>query len=89
MINLETLFWVMVVFFALIGTLRGWTKEAIAMAGGFTKVASENGTRVIRTQGEQQEAIPVRVSDITKKGKKEQDIPLVAGDIVFVPESFF
>ncbi|MCA9986148.1 MAG: CvpA family protein, partial [Anaerolineales bacterium] len=27
------LFWVMVVFFALIGTLRGWTKEAIAMAG--------------------------------------------------------
>ena len=33
MINLETLFWVMVVFFALIGTLRGWTKEAIAMAG--------------------------------------------------------
>ena len=63
--------------------------EAIAMAGGFTKVASENGTRVIRTQGTQQEAIPVRVSDITKKGKKEQDIPLMAGDIVFVPESFF
>ena len=33
MIGLDTLFWVMVTFFALIGVLRGWTKEAIAMAG--------------------------------------------------------
>ena len=33
MIALDTLFWVMVVFFALIGALRGWTREAIAMAG--------------------------------------------------------
>lgn len=64
--------------------------EAIAMAGGFTNVASENGTRVIRTQEDQAKTtIPIKVTDITKKGKKEKDIPVEAGDIIFVPESFF
>ncbi|MBN1587257.1 MAG: polysaccharide export protein [Candidatus Omnitrophica bacterium] len=63
--------------------------EAIAMAGGFTKVASLNGTRVIRTEGGVEQALPVRVTDITKKGMKEKDIPIQPGDIIFVPESFF
>ncbi|MEA3560755.1 MAG: polysaccharide biosynthesis/export family protein [Candidatus Omnitrophota bacterium] len=63
--------------------------EAIAMAGGFTKVANINSTRIIRTENGQERIIPVKVSDITKKGMKEKDIPLKPGDIVFVPESFF
>lgn len=33
MISLGTVFWLMVAFFALIGTLRGWTKEVIATSG--------------------------------------------------------
>lgn len=33
MISLETLFWLMVAFFALIGALRGWTREVIATSG--------------------------------------------------------
>jgi uncharacterized membrane protein required for colicin V production len=33
MISLGTWFWLMVAFFALIGTLRGWTKEIIATSG--------------------------------------------------------
>ncbi len=33
MITLETVFWSMVIFFALMGLLRGWTKEVIATAG--------------------------------------------------------
>jgi len=33
MISLGTVFWLMVAFFALIGTLRGWTKEIIATSG--------------------------------------------------------
>ena len=33
MISLYTLFWFMVVFFGLIGMLRGWTKEIIATSG--------------------------------------------------------
>lgn len=33
MINLGTLFWLLVGFFALIGALRGWTREVIVTAG--------------------------------------------------------
>ena len=63
--------------------------EAIAMAGGFSGVASVNGTRIIRKQDGEERTIPVRVTDITTKGMKEKDISLKPGDIIFVPESFF
>ncbi|MGW8317867.1 MAG: CvpA family protein [Candidatus Promineifilaceae bacterium] len=33
MIGLLALFWIMVILFALIGAMRGWSKEVIAMAG--------------------------------------------------------
>ncbi|MEM7336553.1 MAG: CvpA family protein [Chloroflexota bacterium] len=33
MISLETLFWLMIVLFGVIGSLRGWTKEVIATSG--------------------------------------------------------
>ncbi|NQT23482.1 MAG: polysaccharide export protein [Candidatus Omnitrophica bacterium] len=63
--------------------------EAIAMAGGFTKDADINSTRVIRIEDGEKKTIKVRVKDITEKGEKEKDITLESDDIVFVPESFF
>ncbi len=63
--------------------------EAIAMAGGFSDVASENGTRIIRSEDGKKRVIQIRVTDITKKGLKEKDVVLKPGDIIFVPESFF
>lgn len=33
MLSLHTLFWMMVIFFGLMGMLRGWTKEIISTAG--------------------------------------------------------
>lgn len=33
MLSLYVLFWLMIVLFALIGAMRGWSKEVIAMAG--------------------------------------------------------
>ena len=64
--------------------------EAITMAGGFNKVADQNGTRVIRKSPDGKEnTIKVRISDITQKGDKEKDVVLQPNDVVFVPESFF
>ncbi|MCK5214496.1 MAG: polysaccharide biosynthesis/export family protein [Candidatus Omnitrophica bacterium] len=63
--------------------------EAIAMAGGFTNVADFNGTSIIRKKGETKTTLPIRITDITKKGMKEKDIAVEHGDIIFVPESFF
>lgn len=61
--------------------------EAIALAGGFTKDANENGTKIIRVRDGKTKTIEVRVSDI-KKGRM-QDIVIEPEDIISVPESFF
>jgi protein involved in polysaccharide export with SLBB domain len=63
--------------------------QAVAMAGGFSDVASQNGTRVIRIEDGEEKIIPIKVTDITTKGMKDKDIALQPGDIVYVPESFF
>jgi polysaccharide export outer membrane protein len=64
--------------------------ELISQAGGFTKIASPNRVKVIRTlpDGSKQQ-IRVRVYNIINKGRKEEDILLKAGDVVIVPESLF
>ncbi len=33
MINISTMFWLLITFFAVIGAMRGWTKEVIATSG--------------------------------------------------------
>ncbi|MFH1622243.1 MAG: polysaccharide biosynthesis/export family protein [Candidatus Omnitrophota bacterium] len=63
--------------------------QAIAMAGGFSDVASINNTRIIRNEDGEQKIIPIKVTDITTKGMKDKDVALQPGDIVYVPESFF
>ena len=63
--------------------------EAITMAGGFTKAASINGTRIIRIENGKETTISVRANDIIKKGDKSKDVEVRPNDVVFVPESFF
>lgn len=63
--------------------------EAISMAGGFTKVAAQNGVRVMRLEDNKKKTIYVRVADISKRGDKSKDIVLKRGDIIYVPETLF
>ncbi len=63
--------------------------EAISMAGGFTKIAARNQTRIVRMEDGIEKIIVVKVDAITKAGKKGQDILLRPGDVIVVPEIFF
>ena len=64
--------------------------EAIAMAGGFTDIAAINSTRVIRqTPGSKKRVFRIHVTAVTSRGKKEKDIELLPGDMIYVPETFF
>lgn len=66
--------------------------EAIAMAGGFTDIAAINSTRIIRESTDdknKKKIIRVKVTDVTCRGRKNKDIELAPGDIVYVPESLF
>lgn len=63
--------------------------EAIGMAGGFTRIAGRNRTRIIRLEDGVEKVIEVKVDAITEAGKKIQDVPIKPGDIIVAPESFF
>jgi len=63
--------------------------EALTEAGGHTKTAALNRTKVIRVVDGEEKVIRVKVDDIIKSGEKSKDLPLMPGDIIVVPESFF
>ena len=63
--------------------------EAIGMAGGFTRIASRNSTRIIRVEDGVEKIIEVKVDAITDAGQKIHDVSIRPGDIIVVPESFF
>ncbi len=64
--------------------------EGVALAGGFTDRAAPNRTKVIRTHRDgRQETFVVDLNDVLKRGRKDKDVPLLANDVVVVPESFF
>lgn len=63
--------------------------EAIGMAGGFTRIAARNRTKIIRVEDGVEKIIHVKVDEITDEGKKAEDIVLKPNDIIIVPESFW
>ena len=62
--------------------------EAIAIAGGFKKVAAPNRTTVTRIEDGKEKTIIVNLNKV-RKGNKSLDIFLKPGDIINVPESYF
>lgn len=68
----------------------GTAIEGVALAGGFTDRAAPNRTKIIRTHRDgRQETIMIDLNDVIKRGRKDKDVPLLANDVVVVPESFF
>ena len=64
--------------------------EGVALAGGFTDRAAPNRTKIIRTHRDgRQETFVIDLNEILKRGRKDKDVPLLANDVVVVPESFF
>jgi polysaccharide export outer membrane protein len=63
--------------------------DAILMAGGFTKFARRNGTKIVRHNGDNTQEIPVKITNITNKGKVKENTLLKPGDTVLVPRSIF
>ncbi len=61
--------------------------QAVTIAGGFTRTASQNATSVTRRVKGQEVRVKVHVQDIALG--KAPNFTLEPGDIVFVPESLF
>jgi polysaccharide export outer membrane protein len=63
--------------------------EAISTAGGFTPIAAQERTRVLRYVNGANVTYNVNTKDITQQGQKDKDMVLEPNDIVYVPQSFF
>jgi polysaccharide export outer membrane protein len=59
--------------------------EAIAMAGGLSKFASEDLVILRPDTNGKIRAIPINYSDVTSGRRPEMDIAIVAGDTIVVP----
>ena len=56
---------------------------------GLTKYAAGNSAIIVRGSGEKRETIHVRLSDLIKSGDIDQNIELLPGDTLIIPQSWF
>ncbi len=63
--------------------------DAIFECGGFTKFAKESSVLILRMQEGQEARIKVNIKDLINQGDQSQNIELVRGDYVMVPEGIF
>ena len=61
--------------------------QALSQAGGLTPYASESGIVVLRDVKGEKTSIEYPYNDIAKGRHFENDVDLVAGDVIFVPDA--
>jgi len=63
--------------------------DAVLAAGGLAQFAAGNRAKIVRTEGEKQKEIRVRLDDLFNKGDLSQNVALKPGDVIVVPQSRF
>ncbi len=61
----------------------------ISKAGGFTPIAKRKKVKIIRKENGGSKVFFVDMTAITKEGRLQDDVLLMPGDVVIVPERFF
>lgn len=63
--------------------------DVMISVGGLREFAAGNRAKIVRRAGGQQTEIPVRLDDLMNDGDMEQNVPMVPGDVLIIPESRF
>lgn len=63
--------------------------EAVLEAGGFSKFASLNDTRIVRSEEGKEQVIKVKAKRLVQNGDLKENVVLRGGDLIIVDESFF
>lgn len=61
----------------------------ISMAGGFTPIAKLKKVKIIRKENGGSKVFFVDTTAITQEGRLQDDVLLMPGDVIIVPERFF
>ena len=63
--------------------------DVMIEVGGLTEFAAGNRSKIVRKQGTTQSEMPVRLSDLMKKGMIDRNVAMRPGDVLIIPESVF
>ena len=63
--------------------------DVVIAVGGLTEFAAGNRSHVVRTTGSETNEIRVRLDDLMKRGKVENNIEMQPGDILIIPQRVF
>jgi polysaccharide export outer membrane protein len=63
--------------------------DVMIEVGGLTQFAAGNKSKIVRKEGGTQSEMPVRLSDLMKKGKIDNNVAMRPGDVLIIPESIF
>ncbi len=69
---------------------REWTAlKAIAAVGGFSQYAARSRASLLREEGGKRTTIPIDFGELLSHPQAGKDVPLMAGDILVIPQSLF
>lgn len=63
--------------------------DVMIAVGGITDFAAGNRASILRTAGDKKEQFGVRLHQLLKRGDVSANVPMRAGDVLIIPQSFF
>jgi polysaccharide export outer membrane protein len=65
------------------------TLDVMIAVGGLTRFAAGNRAEIVRTVDGKEQAFTVRLDDLLKDGDMSANAPVMPGDVLVIPESWF
>ena len=63
--------------------------DVMITVGGLAEFASGNKAKIVRRENGQETTIKVRINDLLNKGDMSQNVRMMPGDVLIIPESIF
>ncbi|MEX2123370.1 MAG: XrtA/PEP-CTERM system exopolysaccharide export protein [Woeseia sp.] len=63
--------------------------DVMIQVGGLSEFAAGNGSKIVREVDGKSVQIKVRLEDLLNDGKIEENVRMLPGDVLIIPESFF
>lgn len=63
--------------------------DVMITVGGLSEFASGNKAKIVRRQNGEETTIRVRINDLLNKGDMDENVRMMPGDVLIIPESIF
>lgn len=63
--------------------------DVMIEVGGLSEFASGNRAKIVRRENGEEVVIKVRINDLLNKGDMQQNVRMMPGDVLIIPESIF